>query len=142
MAGYSLAGLSRPLIDLASTWPAGPSAAVVAGHRLVVAAGTALHWLGIRPQGPPRQLFIRAHGPQAHSAHQTVPWRFSALPPELHRYLVVAVLVMLSNSSNLFLLLRGRQLGVPETAIPLLRAAISALAMFGAAPLSAWFDRV
>lgn len=69
-------------------------------------------------------------------------WKFSALPPALQRYLPVVALFTLANSSNLFLLLRARQLGVAQAQIPLLWAAISAVAMVGSTPLAAWSDRI
>jgi MFS family permease len=64
------------------------------------------------------------------------------LPRPLRRYLVVVALFSAGNASNLFLLLRARELGVPEPWIPLLWAAVSAVAMVGSTPLSAWSDRV
>lgn len=41
------------------------------------------------------------------------------MPPALRRYLVVVALFMLGNSSNMFLLLRARELGLPQTQVPL-----------------------
>lgn len=74
------------------------------------------------------------------------PRRFDAtlrdLPPVLRRYLVVVALFTLGNSSNMFLLLRAQELGVPPAQVPLLWAAVSAVAMVFAAPLSALSDRV
>ncbi|WP_288129728.1 MFS transporter [Accumulibacter sp.] len=64
------------------------------------------------------------------------------MPPVFKRYLVVVALFTLGNSSNMFLLLRARQLGVPEAQIPLLWAAVSAVAMIFSTPLSALSDRV
>ena len=81
--------------------------------------------------------------PRTRSAEaDPVRWRFSALPPALQRYLPVVALFTLANSSSLFLLLRARQLGVPQAQIPLLWAAISAVAMVGCTPLAAWSDRI
>lgn len=42
----------------------------------------------------------------------------------------------------MFLLLRARELGVAEAHVPLLWAAVSAVAMVFSTPLSAWSDRV
>lgn len=69
-------------------------------------------------------------------------WRLGNLPPVLRRYLVVVALFTLGNSSNMFLLLRARELGVAEAQVPLLWAAVSAVAMIASTPLSALSDRV
>ncbi len=69
-------------------------------------------------------------------------WRVRNLPPVFRRYLLVVALFTLGNSSNMFLLLRARELGVPAAQVPLLWAAVSAVAMFFSTPLSAWSDRV
>jgi len=67
-------------------------------------------------------------------------WRLRDLSPLFKRYLVVVALFTLGNSSNMFLLLRARELGVPAAEIPLLWAAVSAVAMFFSTPLSALSD--
>jgi MFS family permease len=69
-------------------------------------------------------------------------WRVRNLPPAFRRYLVVIALFALGNSSNMFLLLRARQLGVSEATVPLLWAGVSAVAMILSTPLSALSDRV
>ncbi len=71
---------------------------------------------------------------------QKLDWRLSDLPPLFKRYLVVVALFTLGNSSNMFLLLRARELGVPSAQIPLLWAAVSAVAMLFSTPLSALSD--
>lgn len=68
-------------------------------------------------------------------------WRLGNLPPRLRRYLVVVGLFTLGNSSNMFLLLRARELGVEQAQIPLLWAAVSVVAMLFSTPLSALSDR-
>jgi len=78
----------------------------------------------------------------AGTARPPIDWRIGALPVPLRRYLVVVALFTLGNSSNLFLLLRARELGVPQSRVPLLWAAVSAVAMLFSAPLSAWSDRI
>ena len=50
-------------------------------------------------------------------------------------------LFTLGNSSNMFLLLRARELGLPDVQIPLLWAMVSAVAMLFSTPLSALSDR-
>ncbi len=69
-------------------------------------------------------------------------WQWGGLPAGFRRYLLVVALFTLGNSSNMFLLLRARELGVPAAQVPLLWGLVSVVAMLGAAPLSAWSDRV
>ena len=67
-------------------------------------------------------------------------WRLHDMPPLFKRYLLVVALFTLGNSSNMFLLLRARELGVPTAHIPLLWAAVSGVAMLFSTPLSALSD--
>jgi len=69
-------------------------------------------------------------------------WTLASLPPALRRYLVVVALFTLGNSSNMFLLLRARELGVAEAQVPLLWAAVSAVAALFSVPLGGLSDRV
>lgn len=69
-------------------------------------------------------------------------WRLAGLPPAFKRYLVVLGLFTLGNSSNMFLLLRARELGLPEAQVPLAWAAVSFIAMLFSTPLSALSDRL
>lgn len=71
-----------------------------------------------------------------------IDWHLARLPGRLRRYLAVVALFTLGNSSNMFLLLRARELGVPEAQVPLLWAAVSAVAMLASTPLSGLSDRV
>lgn len=82
--------------------------------------------------------------PAGQAAHAPKPfdWRLGDMPPVFKRYLAVVALFTLGNSSNMFLLLRARELGVPEAEVPLLWAAVSAVAMLFATPLSALSDRL
>ncbi len=68
-------------------------------------------------------------------------WRLGDMPPIFKRYLVVVAIFTLGNSSNMFLLLRARELGVAQAQIPLLWAAVSVVAMLFSTPLSALSDR-
>ncbi len=68
-------------------------------------------------------------------------WTLRGFPPAFKRYLLVLALFTLGNSSNMFLLLRARELGLPEVQIPLLWAMVSAVAMLFSTPLSALSDR-
>ncbi|NTV10494.1 MAG: MFS transporter [Zoogloea sp.] len=69
-------------------------------------------------------------------------WHMRDLPPAFKRYLLVAAVFALGNSSNMFLLLRAGELGVPQAEIPLLWAAVSLVATLFTAPLSALSDRL
>ena len=69
-------------------------------------------------------------------------WRLAGLPPAFKNYLVVLGLFTLANTSNMFLLLRARELGLPEAQVPLVWAAVSLIAMLFSTPLSALSDRV
>ena len=70
-----------------------------------------------------------------------ISWRLNDMPPAFRRYLVIVGIFALGNSSNMFLLLRARELGVPPAQVPLLWAAVSAVAMLFSTPLSALSDR-
>ena len=69
-------------------------------------------------------------------------WRLGDMPPMFKRYLVVVALFTLGNSSNMFLLLRAKETGMPPEYVPLLWAAVSAVAMIFSIPLSALSDKV
>jgi MFS family permease len=196
VAGYGLAGLARPLIALAGSWPvvlllrfsdrvgkglrSSPRDALLAAmvapdqrglafglHRAMDNAGAVIGPLiaagFLALQVPLRQLIAwsllpgvvctvlalalreppaRRQGSAEANATEPMLWQFSALTPALQRYLPVVALFTLANSSNLFLLLRARELGVHQPQIPLLWAAISAVAMVGSTPLAAWSDRI
>ena len=74
--------------------------------------------------------------------HPPFSWRMAGFPPAFKRYLLVLALFTLSNSSNMFLLLRARELGLAEYQVPLLWALTSAVAMLLSVPLSALSDRL
>lgn len=69
-------------------------------------------------------------------------WNLSDQPPALRRYFVVLALFTLGNSSNMFLLLRARELGLGEAQVPLLWALVCAIAAVFGTPLSALSDRI
>ncbi|MFO1401237.1 MAG: MFS transporter [Steroidobacteraceae bacterium] len=71
----------------------------------------------------------------------SLAWHPARIPPALRRYLAVVALFTLGNSSNMFLLLRARELGVAPALVPLLWAAVSAVAALFSAPLSSLSDR-
>ena len=67
-------------------------------------------------------------------------WSLEGMPHQFKRYLVVAGIFALGNSSDMFLLLRAREAGVPQEQIPLLWAAISLITTLFGTPLSALSD--
>ncbi|MBU3576592.1 MFS transporter [Polynucleobacter sp. UK-Kesae-W10] len=67
-------------------------------------------------------------------------WSLQGMPDQFKRYLVVAGIFALANSSDMFLLLRAREAGVPQEQIPLLWAAISLITTLFGTPLSALSD--
>ena len=69
-------------------------------------------------------------------------WRLGDMSPSFRRYMVVVALFTLGNSSNMFLLLRARELGVSPAHIPLLWGGVSLTAMLFSTPLSALSDRL
>jgi len=69
-------------------------------------------------------------------------WTLQGFPPAFKRYLLVLALFTLGNSSNMFLLLRAREMGLPDAQVPLLWALTSAMAMVFSTPLSALSDRL
>jgi MFS family permease len=73
--------------------------------------------------------------------HTEFKWSFEGMSPEFKRYLLVAGLFALGNSSDMFLLLRARELGIPQAQIPILWASVSLVTTLFGAPLSAISDR-
>ncbi len=72
----------------------------------------------------------------------TFSWRLAGFPSTFKRYLLVLALFTLGNSSNMFLLLRAKDLGLPDYQVPLLWALVSGVAMVFSTPLSALSDRL
>jgi MFS family permease len=189
--GYGLAGFSRPLISIASSWVgvlgirmldrvgkglrSSPRDALLAAsvpperrglafglHRSMDNAGAVLGPIlaavllgyGFKV----RDLFVISIVPAvlclgmsllirepknalAEVGRGKFSWNSQNLPIEFKRYLLAVVVFTLGNSSNMFLLLRARELGLPESQIPLAWATISAIAMIFGTPLSALSDR-
>jgi MFS family permease len=120
--------------------------------------GPLLAWWLLSRQVPIRHLFLGAAVPAvvclllALRLREPAPmpvvapvagdWHLRHLPPAFRRYLLVVALFTLGNSSNMFLLLRAHELGVEQADIPLLWAAVSAVAALASAPLAAWSDRI
>lgn len=68
--------------------------------------------------------------------------RVKDFPPAFHRYLLAVGLFTLGYPSNMFLLLRAGEIGVPRFEIPLLWATVALSTMLGSTHLSALSDRV
>ena len=69
-------------------------------------------------------------------------WSLREFPAPFRRYLIVLALFMLGNSSNMFLLLRAKELGLGEAEVPMLWALVSFVAAVFSTPLSALSDRL
>ncbi len=69
-------------------------------------------------------------------------WKMAGFPLIYKRYLLVLALFTLGNSSNMFLLLRAKELGLSDYHVPLLWALVSGVAMVFSVPLSALSDRL
>jgi MFS family permease len=195
VTGYGLAGISRPLTLLATSWTmvigirladrigkglrSSPRDALLAAsvnpaqhglafgfHRAMdnggAVVGPILAFVLLQSQVSFENIFLLAiipaiiclvlvlslkEAPLSETRAQSAPsapidWRFKELPLDLRRFLVVVGLFSIGNSSNIFLLLRAKELGVPEPLIPLLWAVVSLVAAIGSTPLSALSDRV
>lgn len=71
-----------------------------------------------------------------------IRWTLRGFPRAYKRYLVVLAVFTLGNASNMFLLLRARELGLSAAQVPLAWALVSAVAMVFSTPLSALSDRI
>lgn len=85
-------------------------------------------------------LCIKEPKKEAISQASQFSWSLEGMPDQFKRYLVVAGIFALGNSSDMFLLLRARDAGVPQEQIPLLWAAISLITTLFGTPLSALSD--
>lgn len=87
-------------------------------------------------------LAVRERTPAPHAAAHPFRWTLAGQPQAFKRYLAVAALFTLGNSSNMFLLLRARELGVAEARVPLLWGAVALIASLFSTPLAALSDRI
>ena len=191
VGGYSLAALGRPLLALATSWPAvlvlrfadrvgkglrsSPRDALLALsvspsqrglafglHRAMDNAGAVVGpllaaWFLARHM-PIRDILLWTAIPGAITValalcirepkretplHKpTFSWTLQGFPPIFKRYLLVLALFTLGNSSNMFLLLRAKEMGLADYQVPLLWALVSFTAMLFSTPLSALSDRL
>lgn len=86
-------------------------------------------------------LMVREPG-RSPSVAKAFDWHLSSFPAPFRRYLAVLAVFTLGNSSNMFLLLRAREAGLPEYQVPLLWALVSLTAALFSTPLSALSDRL
>lgn len=89
-------------------------------------------------------LTLRLREPEAAEVVEPArfSWKLQGFPLAFKRYLLVLGLFMLGNSSNLFLLLRVREMGFAQAQIPLLWALMSFVAAVFLTPLSSLSDRI
>jgi MFS family permease len=87
-------------------------------------------------------LFI--HEPQRDGVESRpkFSWTLTGFPSSFRRYLLVLLLFTLGNSSNMFLLLRAKEMGLSDYQVPLLWALVAFTATLFSVPLSALSDRV
>jgi MFS family permease len=189
--GYALAGFSRPLLAIATSWPgvlgirmldrvgkglrSSPRDALLAAsvlpenrglafglHRAMDNAGAVLgpilaavllgsgfkirdlFLISILPAILCISMSLLIREPKGALdivKRNNFSWNFSQLPINFKRYLLAIVVFSLGNSSNMFLLLRAKELGLPESQVPLAWAVISVIAMLFSTPLAALSDK-
>ena len=69
-------------------------------------------------------------------------WQWRTLPSPFKRYLIALAIFSLGNSSNMFLLLRARDLGLSMSQSLLCWALMAAVATVLTTPLASWSDRI
>lgn len=102
--------------------------------RLALLPAVACLGLSLALREPPR---TGTAAPQVHFS-----WTLAGYPPAFKRYLLALGLFTLGNSSNMFLLLRARELGLSQAHVPLAWGAVSLIAMLFSTPLSALSDHL
>jgi MFS family permease len=85
-------------------------------------------------------LYIQEPANQKALPEYCFSWSLQGMPDQFKRYLIVAGIFALGNSSDMFLLLRAKELGVPQEQVPLLWAGISLITTIFGTPLSALSD--
>lgn len=86
-------------------------------------------------------LVVREPARESRLDDETLDWNLTTPPSACRRYLWVLALFTLANSSNMFLLRRARELGLPEYQVPLLRGTTSLVATLFSTHLSGLSDR-
>lgn len=87
---------------------------------------------------------IKETMPAVNTGPKSVPrnWRWRSLPSPFQRYLIALAIFSLGNSSNMFLLLRARDLGLSISQSLLCWALMAAVATVLTTPLASWSDRI
>ena len=91
----------------------------------------------IKESAPPANFGVEAAGVKA-----VRNWRWRTLPSPFKRYLIALAIFSLGNSSNMFLLLRARDLGLSISQSLLCWALMAAVATVLTTPLASWSDRI
>jgi MFS family permease len=86
-------------------------------------------------------LLLKEPAPEP-AAKQPFSWTLQGFPAAYKRYLLTLALFTLGNSSNMFLLLRARDMGLSPGMVPVLWALTSASAMLLSTPLSGLSDKI
>lgn len=87
-------------------------------------------------------LFVNEPVRETRSDKPVFSWSLQGFPLVFKKYLLVLALFTLGNSSNMFLLLRARDMGLPDYQVPLLWALTSLVASVFSTPLSALSDKI
>jgi MFS family permease len=87
-------------------------------------------------------FFVREIAPQADGNGSPLKLSLKPFSPTFKAFLVILILFTLGNSSDMFLILRAKDLGVETTWIPMLWVALHLVKSAGSTPGSAWSDRV
>jgi MFS family permease len=90
-----------------------------------------------RVHEPPELIVETARAPVARAASPATP-----LPRSFYGYLAIVLLFSLGNSSDAFLLLRARDLGVPLALLPMLWVALHIVKLVSSYLGGSWSDRV
>ena len=116
---------------------------------MLLAAGFAsyrgIFWLAAIPAAltiPILVFGVREIPPKAAPREFPLQAPASAFSPQFRRYLWVVLLFTLGNSSDAFLLLRAKSLGIADVQIPLLFAALHVSKMLSSVPGGALSDRL
>ena len=87
-------------------------------------------------------LLLRETGARRTAAASAPAFRLREMSPVYRRFLAIMLLFTLGNSSDVFLILRARQLGLGPTTVVLLFAALNLTYVISAYPAGALSDRI
>jgi MFS family permease len=87
-------------------------------------------------------LSVKENAPSLSATEpKEIDWRWGTLSPALRNYLIATALFSFANVSNMFFLLRAKEVGLADAQVPLLWAALSAGAMLLSPKLSSVGDQ-